>query len=661
MIGRRKFVGLLGGGAAAFSVSLPAPGQPPTMPVIGYLSPGSLDTRVYLVAAFRKGLAETGYVEGRNVAIEYRWAHNQLDTVPSLLAELVQRQVTVIAAPGGLAAARAAKASASTIPVVFSSAADPVRAGIVANLNRPGGNITGVVDMSVELVAKQLGLLHELLPQATRFAVLVNPTSPIAEPTIADAQKAAAGISRHVEILRAGTSREIDAAFAGLSQTRADAILVSPDTLFLTRRVQLATLTVRHAVPAIFSFREHPEAGALMSYGSSLAERDRLTGVYTGRVLKGEKPRDLPIMQAVKFELVVNLHSSEDPRHRNPDQPARPRRRGDRMIARREVITLLGGATAAWPLQARAQQAGKVHRIGLLANDPSIPTTAPGKAFVDGLAEHGFVEGRNLIIERRFAMADAGRHDALAAELVRLDVEVLVTSGSSSTSAASRATKFGPIVMLNVLDPVSAGFVAGLARPGGNITGLSSHVSADMAGKRLALLKEAVPAISRMAVLMDRDPPSSEDQAQWAELERVAPSMGVTLYAATAQQGPGFEGALARIAGARIDALFASYNGVNLTNRKTVIAFAAAHRLPAMYPSTEMALDGGLMSYGASRADLFRRSAAYVAKILKGAKPADLPVEQPVKFEFVINLKTAKALGLDVPPMLLARADEVIE
>jgi putative tryptophan/tyrosine transport system substrate-binding protein len=215
--------------------------------------------------------------------------------------------------------------------------------------------------------------------------------------------------------------------------------------------------------------------------------------------------------------------------------------------------------------------------------------------------------------------------------------------------------------MLNIFDPVGPGFVASLARPGGNITGLASHVSAEMAGKRLALLKEAVPHVSRVAVLMSPDLPGSPDQPQWDVLERAAQSFDVTLYAALAQQGRDFEGALARIRSEHADALFVSFNGVNVTNRKIIIAFTAANQLPAMYPITEMTLDGGLMSYGANRPDLFRRSAAYVAKILNGAKPADLPVEQPVKFELVINLKTAKALDLEIPPTLIARADEVIE
>jgi putative ABC transport system substrate-binding protein len=330
-------------------------------------------------------------------------------------------------------------------------------------------------------------------------------------------------------------------------------------------------------------------------------------------------------------------------------------------MKRREFITLLGGAAAAWPLPARAQHILKFYRLGLLANDPSIPNTPAGIALVDGLRENGFIEGQNIVIERRFATGSAERYIELATELVRLDVDVLITSSTPATLAANHATKIIPIVMLNVFDPLGAGLVNSLAKPGGNVTGLASHVSAEMAGKQLGLLKEAAPHISRVAVLMSLDVAGSPDEAQWTVLQRAARAIGIELYRALAHQGREYEEALARITSEHADALFVSFNGMNVTNRKAIIEFAATNHLPAMYPLTEMTLDGGLMSYGANRADLFRRSATYVAKILNGAKPADLPIEQPVKFEFVINLKTARALSLEISPSLLARADEVIE
>ena len=303
---RRDFITLLGG-AAAWPVLARA--QQPAMPVIGYLDGGSLGTSAHVIAAIRKGLSETGYVEGSNVAIEYRWAEGNYDRLPAMAAEVARRQVAVIVAMG-TPAAYAAKAATSTVPIVFGGGIDPVQAGLVASLNRPGGNVTGVTSMNVEIETKRLGLLHDLLPQATRFAVLVNPDNPLAEIDIKDAQATAATIGGQIEIFTARTNREIDAAFASLVQKRAEALLIGPDVFFTNRRVQLATLAVRHGVPAIYSFREFAEAGGLMSYGTSNTDRDRQVGVYAGRILKGEKPEDLPILQPTKFEFVINLQTA---------------------------------------------------------------------------------------------------------------------------------------------------------------------------------------------------------------------------------------------------------------------------------------------------------------------------------------------------------------
>ncbi len=327
-------------------------------------------------------------------------------------------------------------------------------------------------------------------------------------------------------------------------------------------------------------------------------------------------------------------------------------------MRRRDFITLLGGA-AAWPLAARAEQAGKIHRMGFLANDPTIPAQSAGKAFLQGLQENGFVEGKNLLIERRFAEGSFNRASELATELVRLGVGLIVVSGTNNAIAASKATKTIPIVMANVFDPTALGIVASLAFPGGNITGLSNDVSPEMASKRLALLKEAVPQISRVAVLMNPD--FAQDQAQWEVLERGAPSMNLSLQAVVLRQDSDLDTGFARLRRERPDALFGLRNPQTLLFRKRIVDFAAQERLPAIYSIAEIAEAGGLMAYGPNRSDLFRHAASYVAKILNGAKPADLPIEQPTKFEFVVNLKAAKALGLAIPPTVLALADEVIE
>ncbi len=310
MMRRREFITLLSG--AAVARPLAARAQQPAMPVIGYLYAGFPEPSAHLVAAFRKGLSETGYVEGQNVAIEFRWAEGRYDRLPELAADLVRRRVAVIATPGAAAGALAAKAATATIPIVFAIGSDPVQIGLVASLNRPGGNVTGVSEMAWELMNKRLELLHALLPGAMRFAVLVNPTNLGSEVvTIKDMQAAAAAIGLQVEVFYASNNRDIDTAIASLVQKRASALLIGPDVLFANRRLQLVTRTVREAMPAIFPFREDAEAGGLMSYGASLTDRNRQAGMYTGRVLKGEKPADLPVLRATKFEFVINLQTAK--------------------------------------------------------------------------------------------------------------------------------------------------------------------------------------------------------------------------------------------------------------------------------------------------------------------------------------------------------------
>ncbi len=282
------------------------------MPVIGFLHPGSAEANASLVAAFRKGLNEAGYAEGRNVAIDFRWAHGDRSRLAELAADLVHRRVAVIATPIGTEAALVAKAATATIPIVFAVGTDPVQAGLVAAMNRPGGNVTGIANLTVEIAAKRLGLLHELLPAATRFGVLVNPNNPVAaESTIKDVQSGAAAIGRQIEVLTASTNRDIDMAFASFRGKRADALMIGADPLFIDRRVQFATLAARHALPAIYTSREFAEAGGLMSYGASNADRYRQVGIYAGRILNGEKPADLPVARVTKFEFVINLQTGK--------------------------------------------------------------------------------------------------------------------------------------------------------------------------------------------------------------------------------------------------------------------------------------------------------------------------------------------------------------
>jgi ABC-type uncharacterized transport system substrate-binding protein len=306
-IGRRKFLATLGGVAAW---PLAARAQQSAMPVIGFLSSSALADRARYLPAFRQGVRETGYVEGQNVVIEYRWAQDQHDVLPDLAADLVRRQVTVIAAHD-TSSAVVAKAATTTIPIVFVSGGDPVKLGLVASLNRPGGNVTRVFFVNAELGAKQLGLLHELQPGAVRVAVLVDPNYPPTEFFVSDIQAAASSIKKQIEVLEAPTGRDIDMAFARLAQKPTDALLVAPSPFLNNRRVQLVTLATYHRVPAIYSWREAAEIGGLMSYGTSLSDAIRQAGVYTGRILKGEKPADLPILQPTKFEFVINVNTAK--------------------------------------------------------------------------------------------------------------------------------------------------------------------------------------------------------------------------------------------------------------------------------------------------------------------------------------------------------------
>jgi ABC-type uncharacterized transport system substrate-binding protein len=303
-MGRRQFVALLGGAAAAWPIA--ARTQQPAMPVVGLLHPGSPEANAKFTAGFRKGLSETGYVEGRNVTIEYRWAQNDNNRLPELAADLVRRQVAVIAAKD-TPSAIAAKAANTTIPIVFATGSDPVKLGLVASLNQPGGNVTGVSFLSASMAAKVLGLLHELLPGAVRVGVLVDPNFPTTEPFVSDIRATASAIGKQIEVLYASTNRDIDTAFASLAQKPIDALLVGPGPFFYDRRLQLVTLAAHHRVPAIYLRRETAEAGGLMSYGTSVTDAHRQIGVYTGRILKGEKPADLPVMQSTKFEFVINL------------------------------------------------------------------------------------------------------------------------------------------------------------------------------------------------------------------------------------------------------------------------------------------------------------------------------------------------------------------
>jgi len=309
MIGRRQFITLLGGAAATWP--LVAQAQQGALPVVGWLNSETPEGGYGLLAvAFRQGLSESGFVEGRNVTIEYRWARGQIDRLPGLAAELVHDQVTVIAAAGTVSA-RAAKAATTTIPIVFSVATDPVAMGLVASLNRPGGNLTGVANLMVELGQKQLELLHQLVPAVAIMAVLINPILPAAESQARDLQAAAGKLGIDLHVLHASTERDLDTAFAKMADMRVGALAITADAFFLSRREQIIALAARHSLPATSPWREAAAAGGLMSYGTSDTDGYRQLGSYAGRILKGEKPANLPVQQSTKFELIINLKTAK--------------------------------------------------------------------------------------------------------------------------------------------------------------------------------------------------------------------------------------------------------------------------------------------------------------------------------------------------------------
>ena len=437
---------------------------------------------------------------------------------------------------------------------------------------------------------------------------------------------------------------------------RPDALFVGPGPFFNGRRVQLAQLAARHALPAIYAQREHVEVGGLISYGANNADAWQQVGLYVGRILKGAKPADLPVVQSYKVRTGHQRRDRQDARPQRAAVSARHRRRGDRMN-RREFIALLGGAAVAWPVAGRAQQPA-MPVIGFLGGASPDAFADRLRAFRSGLKGTGFVEGENVAIVYRWAENQIDRLPALAAELVRRQVALLVATGEPSALAAKASTTTIPVVIAVGEDPVGLGLVASLARPSGNITGVNFLIG-ELGAKQLGLVRELIPGATRMAVLVN---PASPIVVQFTrDVGEAARAMGLQIQVVNAGTSGEITAAFATLVSNRVEALLVSSDLLFFTRRLQLATLATRHAIPAIYIVREYVEAGGLMSYGTSLTDAFRQVGFYAGRILKGARPADLPVVQSTKFELVINLVTAGALGLIVPPALLARADEVIE
>jgi putative ABC transport system substrate-binding protein len=644
---RREFITLLGGAVVSWPLAARAQ-QAGKLPTIGFLGPTTPAAQSQWVIAFLQRLRELGWVEGRTFAIEYRWAEGHSERFAEIATEFVRLKVDVIVTYG-TPQVIAAKQATSVIPIVFALAGDPVGTGLIASLARPGGNVTGLSLQMTDSANKRIELLREVLPGLRRLAILVNVDNPNHVLEMGEVHAAARTLGVEVATLEIRRTEDIAPAIEA-GKARADALYIVGDALFNANS-------------------SHQHFGG----GRATADDLRSTGVRRcGRpdILWTELPGPVPARCWLRRQdsargeacgppgrAADQIRPGHQPDNRQGARPhraantARPRRRGHRM-KRREFITLIGGAAAAWPLPARAQQPiGRLPRIGIIDDAPI------WDHFRQGLRDHGYIGGQNVAIEYRSG-GSVNQLRQAALELASLPTDVIVVYGSPGTRAAQLATTQVPIVMIAVGDPVRAGFVTNLARPDGNITGTSA-LGPDLIGKRVEILKECVPGLARVAFLWNPD--NDSNLAFLEELIIAVPALGLQLISVPMRTINEFDRAFGAMMQRRPNAFVTTADGVIQQHIGRVIDFMATHRLPAIYQTKENAVGGGLMAYGATLSDLYKRSAWYVHRILQGAKPADLPVEQPTKFELTINLKTARALGLEVPPTLLARADEVIE
>ena len=649
---RRKFLGMLGGAAAVWPLAGRA--QQPAMPVIGFLQ-RSAPIRTDF-ADFRDGLKALGYEEGRNIRIEQRYARLDLDRLRSYAQELVAMNVRALVTDGWVTI-QAAMAATKTIPIVSAFIPGPTQFGI-ATLNRPGGNLTGLSSFVDELGAKRLELLKELVPAARRIAILRDRDNVnlVSMRLIEDVAKA---IDVNLRDFVAAGPDTWPGVFASMTDYRPDALLQLTNAAFASNPKEMAALAVARRLPTLYGEREFVEAGGLMSYGTSLSDQWRSAAGYVDKISQRRQGRRSTHRAADQIRSCDQSQDRESDRPRCADSDPAACHRGDRM-KRRKFLGMLGGAAAVWPLAGRAQQAERMRRIGVLlpaaADDPEYQARVA--AFHQGLALLGWTIGRNVRIDTRWATTDAAEIRRHAAELAALAPDVILAPAATTVGPLLQATRTVPVVFPSIVDPVGAGFVDSLARPGGNATGFMNF-EYSIGGKWLELLKEIAPGVTRVAILRYAATPSGV--GQFGIIQSVAPSLRVEVTPVNMRDAPEIESAVAAFVRAPNGGLIVTASPLAQRHRDLIVTLAARHKLPAVYFDRVFAAAGGLISYGPDYIDQYRRAAAYVDRILKGEKPADLPVQAPTKYELVINLKTAKALGLEVPATLLARADEVIE
>ena len=566
----------------------------------------------------------------------------------------MRRNVDVLVA-SGTPAVLPARDATNVIPIVIVAAIDPIATGVVTSLARPGGNLTGLTAVFADLTGKRLELLKEFFPTLNRVALVSRPANPAHAQYVQQTELAARQLDVALRILALSTPDEFEPAFRDASGV--DALIQIDDAMFTSHRRTLVELATKYRIPGSYGLREFVDIGGFMALGPSYPDLYRRAALVVDKILKGANPADLPVQQANTFEMIVNLKTAKALDLDDFAHAPRPRRRGDRMTPRVHHAVRRRGS--AWPLAARAQQSVATPLIGVLTTlaDKDSEGQLRVAVFRQELQKLGWIEGSNIRFEYRWAAGDAQRLRAYAEELVGMAPAVMLAANNTALRALQEVTRTVPIVFAQVADPVGSGHVASLARPGGNITGFALYEPA-IAVKWLELLKEIAPSIARVAIIYD---PTDFNSKHMQEIEAVIASFGVQLSSFIIRNVSDIERAIDGFSIQPHGGLIILPGPFTVVHRDLIISLAIRHALPNVHAYRYYPAAGGLASYGVDNVESYLGAASYVDRILKGEKPADLPVQLPKTFRLVINLKSAKALGLEVPPTLLARADEVIE